>query len=63
MMEVIATYKTSRQIGPDEYETYTKVVVLDWHMTLSDAFGEIVKDWHKPPPDLDVEMHWKVDDN
>jgi len=58
-MKIVATYRTSRQTSPDNYEDYTKVIHLSDNMTLKEAIEEITKDWSPTSKNGDVQLSFE----
>lgn len=61
-MKITATYKTCGQVSPDDFQSYTKVIHLKETDTLVQAFYKITKDWVSPIKQVDVELHFTIEE-
>lgn len=61
MIKPTITYRYSKQISPDEFRTFTKVIHFKETDTIKEIFESITKDW--PAKKLDVELHCEVIDS
>ena len=60
-MEITITYKNSAQIGPDDWDVYTSVVILTGDETLKEVHEIIQARGFKK--DFDGEIHFKIFNN
>lgn len=60
-MKITATYKTSTQVGPDDWNVFTEVVHLEGKHTLEAAYGIIERRMgaSRGMP-VNVELHFAV---
>ena len=58
-MIVNVTYKTTTQVSPDDWETYTEVVNLEPTNTLEEAYKIITQKW-AIKTNVNVELHFHV---
>ena len=56
-MKITVTYKTSQQISPDDFASYTKVIHTSPEATLKDLYTQITKGW-STDQDVNVELHY-----
>jgi hypothetical protein len=59
-MKITITYPTTQQCGPEQWESYTKVIHLSPDMTLQAVLEKVTGDWKLKPETLDVEIHFDM---
>jgi hypothetical protein len=58
-MKITLSYKTSMQISPDDFSSYTKVEHCDENENLKELFDRITKEWNGTKR-FDCEIHFEV---
>jgi hypothetical protein len=58
-MKITLSWKTSEQISPDDFSSFTKIVHCNENETLKELFERVTKDWNRPNR-FDSEIHFEV---